>query len=99
MAEPTVVPKALFRCVEDITGRHYTHAQDQWTARPTTPDEADAFGVTLGSYVMHVVHVARDPEGDILEVSESIWPADRLSFVDEYDIPQGAIEEGSRSDV
>ncbi|GAA1235936.1 GntR family transcriptional regulator [Oryzihumus leptocrescens] len=99
LAEPTVVPKALFRCVEDITGRRYTHAQDQWTARPATPDEADAFDLTLGSYVMHVVHVARDAEGDILEVSESIWPADRLSFVDEYEIPQEAIEESVRSDV
>ena len=25
--------------------------------------------------------------GDVLEVSESIWPADRVMFLDEYDIP------------
>jgi GntR family transcriptional regulator len=33
LEQPTVVPKALFLCVEDLAGRHYTRARDQWTAR------------------------------------------------------------------
>jgi GntR family transcriptional regulator len=36
---------------------------------------------------MHVIHTARDENGDVLEVSESIWPADRVVF-DDYDIEQ-----------
>ncbi|MFC8501733.1 GntR family transcriptional regulator [Pedococcus sp. NPDC057267] len=99
LAKPAVVPKALFRCVEDITGRRYTHAQDQWDARPATAEEADAFGLTLGAYVMHVLHTARDQDGGVLEVSESIWPADRLALVDEYEIPQQDTGEPGGSDV
>lgn len=99
LTKPAVVPKALFRCVEEITGRTYSHAQDQWNARPATAEEAEAFGLTLGAYVMHVVHIARDQDGTVLEVSESIWPADRLALVDEYEIPQQATEEPAGSDV
>jgi DNA-binding GntR family transcriptional regulator len=99
LAKPTVVPKALFRCVEDITGKRYSHAQDQWSARPATPDEAEAFEVVRGTYVMHVLHIARDQDGNVLEVSESTWPADRLSFVDEYEIPHEATSDALGSDV
>lgn len=99
LAKATVVPKALFRCVEEITGRRYSHAQDQWNARPATGDEAEAFDLVRGSYVMHVLHIARDEQGNVLEVSESVWPADRLAFVDEYEIPQQATTDAVGSDV
>lgn len=99
LAVPTVVPKALFRCVEEITGRTYTHARDQWTARRATVDEAEAFRMPLGSYVLHVVHTATDEGGQPLEVSESIWPADRVIFVDEYGIPAATAENDARSEV
>jgi len=35
---------------------------------------------------MHVVHTARDEHGNILEISESVWPADRVIVIDDYDI-------------
>lgn len=89
LEEPTVVPKALFRCVEDLTGRRYTDARDQVTARRATDAEADRFGLALGAYVLHLVHTATDENGDVLEVSESIWPADNVIFVDHYPIPAG----------
>jgi GntR family transcriptional regulator len=87
LERPKVVPKALFLCVEELTGRLYSTARDSWVARPATVEEAEAFGLTIGSYVVHVVHEARDESGTIIEVSESTWPADRFQFVDEYDIP------------
>jgi GntR family transcriptional regulator len=99
LAEPTVVPKALFRCVEEVTGRKYTYASDQWIARPATPEEADQFGATVGTYVLHVTHVARDEDGDVLEISESIWPADRVAFIDDYDVPHTAAPPDTHSDV
>lgn len=99
LAEPKVVPKALFRCVEEITGRRYASALDRWIARPAAVEEAEAFGLPLGAYVVHIVHTASDENGDVLEVSESIWPADRLAFIDEYDIPAQADPDALRSDI
>jgi GntR family transcriptional regulator len=90
LEKPVVVPKALFRCVEEITGRHYTTALDRWVARLATGEEAGAFDLPTGAPVLHVIHTARDEHGDVLEVSESIWPADRVTFLDEYDIPADA---------
>lgn len=99
LAEPSVVPKALFRCVEEITGRRYATATDHWVARPATPDECDSFGIVIGAYVLHVIHAVRDEAGDVLEVSESIWPADRVAFIDEYDVPAKPTAAPRRSDV
>ncbi len=86
LEEPTVVPKALFLCVEDLTGRRYTRARDQWIARMPTAEETSILELPSGAPVMHVVHTARDEDGDILEVSESIWPADRVMLIDDYPI-------------
>jgi DNA-binding GntR family transcriptional regulator len=88
LEEPTVVPKALFLCVEDLTGRRYTRARDQWIARMPTTDEASILELPSGAPVMHVGHTARDEDGDVLEVSESIWPADRVILIDDYPIEQ-----------
>jgi DNA-binding GntR family transcriptional regulator len=90
LEQPAVVPKALFRCVEDITRRRYSTALDRWVARPATSEEASAFDLPSGAAVLHVIHTARDENGDVLEVSESVWPADRVVFIDEYDIPAEA---------
>ncbi|WP_161962366.1 GntR family transcriptional regulator [Nocardioides speluncae] len=99
LAEPDVVPKALFLCVEEVTKRRYATATDHWVARPATPDECDRFGIAIGAYVLHVIHVARDEGGDVLEVSESIWPADRVRFIDEYDVPSEPTSLAVKSDV
>ena len=37
---------------------------------------------------MHVIHTARAEDDAGLEVSESIWPADRVTIIDEYLIYQ-----------
>lgn len=99
LAEPVVVPQALFRCVEDMTGKRYAHARDAWEARPCTAQESDAFGIPTGAYVMHVVHTATAEDGTVLEVSESTWPADRIALIDEYDIPGQAEDPTARSDI
>ncbi|MBV9141645.1 MAG: GntR family transcriptional regulator [Pseudonocardiales bacterium] len=88
LEEPTVVPKALFLCVEDLTGHRYTRARDQWIARMPTAEESVILELPTGAPVMHVVHTARDEHGAILEISESVWPADRMILIDDYDIEQ-----------
>jgi len=81
-----------------LSGRTYRHATDQWVARPATPLEADSFRLTVGAYVLHVVHIARDKSDKVLEVSESVWPADRVTFIDDYDIPGKSLNT-EKSDV
>jgi DNA-binding GntR family transcriptional regulator len=99
LAETAVVPKALFRCVEDLTGRRYTTANDRWVARLASGQEADAFDLPTGAPVLHVIHTARDENGEVLEVSESIWPADRVVFLDDYLIPADSTPHIDRSEV
>ncbi|MEH1056412.1 hypothetical protein V6U89_14495 [Micromonospora sp. CPCC 206171] len=48
---------------------------------------------------MHVIHVARAEDGTILEVSESVWPADRIMVIDEYEVEPKAIEPEAPSEV
>jgi GntR family transcriptional regulator len=81
-----VVPKALFLCVEDLSGKRYAHAEDQWLVRIATGDESDLLSIPIGTQVLHLVHVARADDGSILEISESIWPADRVTILDDYDL-------------
>ncbi|MFC4089127.1 GntR family transcriptional regulator [Micromonospora sp. GCM10011541] len=99
LEEPTVVPKGLFLCVEDLSGKRYSTARDQWVARLPTAEEAAALTLPLGAPVMHVIHVARAEDGTILEVSESVWPADRIMVIDEYEVEPTAIEPEAPSEV
>lgn len=99
LEEPKVVPKALFLCVEDVTGRHYTRARDQWSARMPSAEEAAVLELPTGAAVLHVIHTARDENGDILEVSESVWPADRVLVIDDYDIEQEPEEPSAPGEV
>ena len=39
LEEPTVVPKALFLCVEHLGGKRYHYARDRWIARSATPEK------------------------------------------------------------
>jgi GntR family transcriptional regulator len=99
LEEPTVVPKALFLCVEELSGRHYTHASDRWQVRPATGDEAMLLDVQPGSPVIHLIHNAADENGDTLEVSESVWPSDRIVVIDDYAIAQAPEDQTGMSDV
>jgi GntR family transcriptional regulator len=85
-----VVPKALFLCVEELSGQRYAYARDRWTSRSATPDEALLLDLQPGSQLLHVLHAAEAEDGSVLEVSESIWPADRIAIIDEYPISQDA---------
>ncbi|MEV0803060.1 GntR family transcriptional regulator [Kribbella sp. NPDC050281] len=99
LEQPTVVPKALFLCMEDLSGQQYTHARDAWVSRLPTAGEADIFNLAPGAPVLHVTHTARAAEGNVLEISESIWPADRVMFIDEYEIPEHGQAPEARSDI
>ena len=99
LEKDSVVPKALFLCVEELSGRRYAHARDQWWVRRATAYETDLLEIPIGSSVIHLVHSATDADGGTLEVSESIWPSERIAFIDEYPIAQEAEEQEGMSDV
>jgi GntR family transcriptional regulator len=99
LEEPDVVPKALFLCVEELSGRHYTRAEDRWRVRGATPEESDMLDIPSQSTVIHLVHSAYDEESEILEVSESIWPSSRVVIIDDYDIAQSPADLEGMSDV
>jgi DNA-binding GntR family transcriptional regulator len=99
LEERQVVPKALFLCIEDLSGKQYHHARDRWIARSATPEEATLLNLPPGGQVVHVVHAAAAEDGTVLEVSESIWPADRVTIIDEYPISPEAEELPTPSEI
>lgn len=84
LGEPSVVPKALFLCVEDLSGKTYSHARDRWEVRMPNAHETDLLDLVPGTAVLHLVHTALAADDTVLEVSESVWPADRVQILDEY---------------
>jgi DNA-binding GntR family transcriptional regulator len=94
-----VVPKALFLYVEDLCGKQYHYARDRWIARSATPEEASILELPPGGQVIHVVHTAEAEDGTVLEVSESIWPAERITIIDEYAISPDAEEPAAPSEI
>ena len=86
IAQPTVVPKALFLCVEELSGKTYAFARDRWEVRMPNNHEADLLDLAPGTAVMHLIHTALAEDDTLLEISESIWPADRVQVLDEYEI-------------
>jgi GntR family transcriptional regulator len=96
---PTVVPKALFLCIEDLAGKKYAEAFDRRICRPAAPHEVETLRIPSASSVVHLVHVARAEDGDLMEVSESVWPADRIEIIDHYAVAQGAENSDGMSDI
>ncbi|MBF6588306.1 GntR family transcriptional regulator [Nocardia farcinica] len=84
LEDKAVVPQALFLCIEEVSGKRYARARDQLIARLGTADELSVLGLASGSPVVHVVHCAMAEDGTVLEVAESIWPAERTVIVNEY---------------
>jgi GntR family transcriptional regulator len=99
LEKPDVVPKALFLCVEELSGRRYTRARDRWVVRPASADEAGLLDLAAGATVVHLVHTAYDDDGEILEVSESVWASDRIVVLDEYEITQEPADLQGMSDI
>ena len=99
LEKPAVVPKALFLCVEELSGKRYIRGHDRWTVRPVNAEESSLLDLQPGTPVIHLIHTACDESGEILEVSESVWPADRLIVFDDYDIPQEPEDLAGQSDV
>jgi DNA-binding GntR family transcriptional regulator len=93
-----VVPKALFPLVEDLSGRRYAHASDRWQVRPVTAEEASLLEIPSGSPVIRLIDNAADGNGDTFEVSESVWPSDRIVVIDDCDVARAPEDVEGRHD-
>ncbi len=99
LEETDVAPKALFLCVEELSGKRYTRARDRWIVRPATAEESALLDLAPGTALVHLVHTAYADDGGILEVSESVWPADRVIIFDDYEIAQEPEDLQGLSDI
>ena len=61
--------------------------------------QASLLDISAGTPVVHLVQTAYDEDGAILEVSESIWAADRIVVLDEYEITQEPEDLQGLSDI
>ena len=49
LEKTNVVPKALFLCVEELSGRQYIHASDRWQVRRATTEETSLLEIAPGA--------------------------------------------------
>ena len=56
----------------------------------STAEEATVLQLPTGAPVMQVIHVARADDGSILEAFDSVWPADRIVVIDDYEVEPAA---------
>ncbi|MGH3712346.1 MAG: GntR family transcriptional regulator [Micromonosporaceae bacterium] len=90
LGRPEPLGRPLYQEVEEVTGRRYGTVTDQVTARLASPDEAQLLRIRPDTAVLVLLHLARDTEGQTLEVTELCWPGPTSTLVDEYRVPESA---------
>ncbi len=84
-AEPFGRP--LYQEVEEVTGRRYTTATDQVTARLPTREEAETLQIRPDTPVLHLLHIAYDADHKPIEVAQATWPGPMTALTEEYRVP------------
>ena len=84
-AEP--LDRPLYQAVEEATGRRYGAVTDQITARLAHPEEAQLLRIRPDTPVLALLHVARDTDGAVIEVTTCCWPGPTSALTDEYRVP------------
>ncbi len=79
--------RPLYQEVEEVTGRRYTTATDQVTARLPTREEAELLAIRPDTPVLHLLHVPHDERHRPIEVAVATWPGPMTALTEEYRIP------------
>jgi len=79
--------RPLYQEAEEATGRRYASATDQVTARLPTREEAELLQIRPDTPVLHLLHVAYDPEHKPIEVATATWPGPVTALTEQYAIP------------
>jgi GntR family transcriptional regulator len=86
LARPEVFDRPLYQEVEETTGRTYTNATDQITARLPSRDEAELLQIRADTPVLVLLHIAYDQRGKVIEVAQAVWPGPVTSLTEKYPI-------------
>ena len=79
--------RPLYQEVEEVTGRVYTTAVDQVTARQPTREECEILAIRPDTPVLHLLHTAYDAQHRPIEVAVATWPGPMTALTEEYRIP------------
>jgi GntR family transcriptional regulator len=79
--------RPLYQEVEDVTGRVYTTATDQVTARLPSREEAEILQIRPDTPILHLVHTAFDAKHQAIEVAVATWPGPMTALTEQYQIP------------
>lgn len=86
LERPEVFDRPLYQEVEETTGRRYTNATDQITARLPSRTEAELLQIRADTPVLVLMHVAYDERGNAIEVHQAVWPGPVTSLTEKYPI-------------
>lgn len=98
-AAPTAPQRLISVMRRDHSPLNGRFMRDQWIARTATTQEAETLEITPGSPVVRVLHITWTEDGQVLEASESAWPAHDIALVDEYEVEQNACLPAMPSEV
>ena len=79
--------RPLYQEVEEVTGRTYTTATDQVTARLPTREECEILQIRPDTPVLHLLHTAYDEDHRTIEVAVATWPGPMTALTEEYRVP------------
>lgn len=69
-----------------LFNKRHRIAINTWLVRPSTNNEAESLGLPPGAPILHAIHTTRTDDGQIIETTQSTWPAERCMLIDEYEI-------------
>ncbi len=81
-----VFDRPLYQEVEEATGRRYTSATDQITARLPSREEAELLQIRPDTPVLVLLHVAFDERGKPVEVAQAVWPGPVTALTERYTV-------------
>jgi GntR family transcriptional regulator len=87
LERPQPFDRPLYQEVEEATGRRYTTATDQLTARLPTREEAEVLQIRPDTPVLVLLHVAYDERRRAIEVAQAVWPGPMTALTERYAIP------------
>lgn len=80
-------------------GIEIDHIQDEIRARRPEGAEPDLLGISVGSTVFHFTKILVSTEGQVVEVAESVVPADRTVVHYRVDLERWPISQGTELDL
>lgn len=79
--------RPLYQEAEEVIGRRYASATDTLSARQPGREEAEILRIRPDTPVLHLLHVAYDPQRRPIEVAQATWPGPMTTLTEEYRIP------------